>query len=265
MRPTHEGKEWIFVSDAHFTGRHPGEMESFLSFLDREKGAMSHLVILGDVFEFLFGFRPPPSRQAPSYDDGSFPYPDYLPVFRQLFSLHQRGIQIKYFEGNHDFSLRSFFADHFGMNVEVYSEGHEEWLGSKRAFVAHGDLSNPRQWKYRMFRRILKNRVTEQLLHWMGPVFTRRVAKVLTELSYRYYHQNTPARSSSAFQSFAHLKFLEGFEIIILGHSHIPEEAEEWINGKKCLYYNVGDWMNHRSYLRFIPPDRFTLERFEEP
>ena len=240
-------------------------MESFLSFLDKEKGEMSHLVILGDVFEFFFGFRPSPSRRTPPFDDGSFPYPEYLPVFRQLFSLYQHGIRIKYFEGNHDFSLSSFFADHFGMNVEVHSEGHEERLEDKRAFVAHGDLSNPGQWKYRTFRRILKNRVTEQLLHWVGPKLTRWVAKTLTEQSYRYYHQNTPTKPSSAFHSFAHQKFLEGFEIVILGHSHIPETVEEWIDGKKCLYYNVGDWMSHRSYLRFIPPDRFTLERFEKP
>jgi len=240
-------------------------MESFLSLLDQEKGAMGHLIILGDLFEFLFGFKPPTSGYASPFDEGSFPYPDYLPVFRQLFNLYQQGIQIQYFEGNHDFSLRSFFAGHFGMNVEVYSEGHEESLGSKRAFIAHGDLSNPRQWKYLTFRRLLKNRVTECILRRVGPAFTRRVAQKLNELSHRHYHQNRPAKPSSAFRSFAHQKFLEGFDLVILGHSHIPETAEEWIDGKHCLYYNVGDWMNHRSYLRFVPPDRFTLEQFENP
>jgi len=226
---------------------------------------MGHLIILGDLFEFLFGFKSSTLKQTSPFDDGSFPYPDYLPVFRQLFSLHQQGVHIKYFEGNHDFSLNSFFAEHFGMNVEVYSEGHEESLGSKRAFIAHGDLSNPRQWKYRTFRKILKNRVTERFLCGVGPAFTRRVAQRLNELSHQHYHQNRSEEPSSTFRSFAHQKFLEGFEIVILGHSHIPETAEERINGKNCLYYNVGDWMNHRSYLRFVPPDRFTLERFGEP
>jgi UDP-2,3-diacylglucosamine hydrolase len=226
---------------------------------------MGHLVILGDLFEFLFGFRPAASMHPFPVDDGSFPFPDYLPVFRQLFSVYQQGVRIKYFEGNHDFSLNSFFAAHFGMDVEVYTEGHEERLGSKRAFVAHGDLSNPRQWKYRAFRRLLKNRVTEQLLHGVGPALTRRVARKLTELSHRHYHQNRPAKPSSAFRSFAHGKFLEGFEVVILGHSHVPETAEERINGRSCFYYNVGDWMDHRSYLRFAPPHSFTLERFEGP
>jgi UDP-2,3-diacylglucosamine hydrolase len=240
-------------------------MESFLSLLDREREGMGHLVILGDLFEFLFGFKPETPKPTSPFDDGSFPYPDYLPVFKQLFSLYQQGVQIKYFEGNHDFSLKSFFAEHLGMNVEVYAEGQEERLGSKRAFIAHGDLSNPHQWKYRMFRRCLKNRVTEKILRGVGPAFTRRMAQRLNELSHRHYHQNKPAKPSSAFQSFAHRKFLEGFDLVILGHSHIPETAEERIHGKNCLYYNVGDWMNHRSYLRFIPPDRFTLERYEKP
>jgi len=50
-------KDWIFVSDAHFTGRAPESMEAFLRFLDSEKNQISCLVILGDFFEFLFGLE----------------------------------------------------------------------------------------------------------------------------------------------------------------------------------------------------------------
>jgi UDP-2,3-diacylglucosamine pyrophosphatase LpxH len=63
---------------------------------------------------------------------------------------------------------------------------------------------------------------------------------------------------------FAHQMFLNGFEVVILGHSHFPEEVEERIDGKRYLYYNVGDWMVHRSFLRFTPPDQFQLSRFGE-
>jgi hypothetical protein len=34
---------------------------------------------------------------------------------------------------------------------------------------------------------------------------------------------------------------------------------ETSIGTRRCLYINVGDWMTHRSYLRFSPPDRFDL------
>jgi UDP-2,3-diacylglucosamine hydrolase len=249
-------KDWIFVSDAHFTGRDTEAMEAFLRFLDSERKQMGHLVILGDLFEFFFGFKNFFSAEKSSV------FTDYLPVFNKLQSLYREGIQIKYFEGNHDFFLHSFFSEQFGMDVDVYPDGCEERLEGKRVFIAHGDLSNPKQWTYRTFRRILKNPLTYRLIHVAGPRISRRVAQKLSDMSYQKYHHDALPAPPSAFKTFAHQKFLEGFEVVILGHSHFPEEIEEWIDGRKCFYYNVGDWMIHRSFLRFILPDRFKLDRF---
>ena len=256
MRATREGLDWIFVSDAHFTGREPGEVESFIRFMDLERTRMDRLVILGDFFEFLFGFRRT-SRET------SFPFSEYLPVLEQLQELYRQGIRITYFEGNHDFHLGNFFPDYFDMNVEVHPEEWEERLGEKRAFVAHGDLSNPKQWGYRVFRRALKNRWTYGLIQWGGPRLTRRIAQWMSEMSYQTYHDGSATPPSPAFRTFGRRKFSEGFEIVILGHSHFPEEAEEWIEGRRCLYFNVGDWATHRSFLRFTPPDQFHLRRFQ--
>jgi len=250
--------DWIFVSDAHLTGKEPGEVEAFLKFLSSEKERMGHLVILGDLFEFFFsfkGFRPA---------EKSFAFVDYLPILEKLQSLYRQGIRIKYYEGNHDFFLNPFFAEQLGMDVEVYPGGSEEKLGGKRAFIAHGDLSNPRQWRYRVFRRILKNRWTYHIIQLAGPRLSRRVAFGLSEKSYQKYHSNACQGPPSSFKIFAHQKFLEGFEIVILGHSHFQEKAEEWIEGKRCLYFNVGDWLVHRSFLRFTPPEHFELQRFVE-
>jgi UDP-2,3-diacylglucosamine hydrolase len=249
-------KDWIFVSDAHFTGEDPESMEAFLRFLDSEKNRIGYLVILGDLFEFFFGFKNFFSAGKHSA------FADYLPVLNKLQRLHQEGIRIKYFEGNHDFFLHSFFSEQFGMEVEVYPDGHEERLEGKRVFIAHGDLSNPKQRAYRAFRRILKNPLTYHLIQVAGPRISRRVAQTLNDRSYQKYHNDIQPTSPPAFKAFAHQKFLEGFEIVILGHSHFPEEVEEWIDGKRCLYFNVGDWMIHRSFLRFTPPDRFELGRY---
>jgi UDP-2,3-diacylglucosamine hydrolase len=252
-----EEKDWIFVSDAHFTGKDPAEMESFLRFLDSEQERMGHLVILGDLFEFFFGFR-----QSSSSREKSFAFPEYLPVLEHLQRLYHHGIRIKYFEGNHDFFLRDLFTEQFGMKVEVYSEGVEEGLGERKAFIAHGDLSNPGQWKYRVFRKILKNRWTYAMIHLAGPRITRRVAARLGETSYRNYHATVSLTPPPVFRSFAERKFSEGFDLVILGHSHVAEEVSEWVGGRRCLYFNVGAWRDGRSFLRFTPPDRFELSRF---
>ncbi len=101
-------------------------MEAFLSFLDSEKNKMGHLVILGDLFEFFFGFKNFFSSEKSSV------FADYLPVFRKLQNLFDEGIRIKYFEGNHDFFLHSFFSEQFKMEVDVYPKGGEERLGVHR-------------------------------------------------------------------------------------------------------------------------------------
>ncbi len=231
-------------------------MEAFLRFLDSEKKQMGHLVILGDLFEFFFGFKNFFSTENASV------FTDYLPVLHKLQSLFHEGIRIKYFEGNHDFFLHSFFSEQFKMEVDVYPKGGEERLGGKRAFIAHGDLSNPKQRTYRIFRSILKNQWTYRLIHFAGPRFSRQVAQKLSDMSYQKYHNHVQATPPPAFKTFAHQKFLEGFDIVILGHSHFPEEVEERREGNRCLYFNVGDWMVHRSFLRFTPPDHFKLSRY---
>jgi UDP-2,3-diacylglucosamine hydrolase len=251
-------KDWIFVADAHFTGRDPEKIKAFLRFLDLEEERIDHFVILGDLFEFFFGFKSFSSTKE------LFAFNEYLPVFKKFQTLRHQGIQIKYFEGNHDFFLHSFFSEQLGIEVEVYPGGCEERLEGKRAFIAHGDLSNPNQWRYHAFRKVLKNRWTYHLMHLAGPRLSRRVARKLSEMSYQKYHMDRGPNPPPAFKAFAHQKFLEGFEIVILGHSHIPERVEEWIDKRRCLYFNVGDWRMRRSFLRFTPPDHFELSRYGE-
>lgn len=228
-------------------------MEIFLRFLNQEKDRISHLLILGDLFEFLFGFKGKPSNGK------AFPFPDYLPVLEGLRNLYHEGVRIKYFEGNHDFFLHSFFSERFGIEIEVYPEGNEEMIGERKAFIAHGDLSNPKLWAYRIWRRMIKNRWTYSLIEGVGPRFSRRVAKCLSRRSYQRNHRVFLSGAPPGFKQYARQKFAEGFDVVILGHSHVPEVVEEKMEGRTCLYFNVGDWREHRSFLRFTPPDKFEL------
>ena len=216
-------KDWVFVSDAHFTGKRSEGMDSFLRFLDSQKDEIGHLVILGDLFEFLFGFKDGFSSGTIVRTSKSlFPFritfrclevSSASPI-REFISNTSKGIMIF-------FSL-SFFEDWFRMKVEVYPDGREESLGGRRAFVAHGDLSNPKQWKYRLFRRIVKNRAMYRLIQRVGPRWSRRVALEMSHKSHEIYRARDPRSLAEAFHAFAHRKFLEGFGVVVLGHSHVP-------------------------------------------
>jgi UDP-2,3-diacylglucosamine pyrophosphatase LpxH len=261
-RLNRDEKDWVFVSDAHFTGQEREEMGMFLQFLESQEEGLGRLVILGDLFEFLFGFNAPARLEEGSFLPGLFPFPEYLPVFEALQRLAHHGIQITYIEGNHDFRLSSFFRDWFGIEADVYPIRGEERLGGHPTFIAHGDLSNPLQWKYRFYRSLVKNPVTYRLIQRIGPRLTRAIARRMSHESAQRYHAAGSRGMPSTFRSFARRKFMEGFDIVILGHSHFPEKMEEEVEGRRCFYFNVGDWAVHRSYLRFSPPDHFELSQF---
>ena len=237
------GKDWIFLSDAHFTGENRDDQDRLIRFLEMERENLDTLVLLGDLFEFWFGF------------EGHI-YKEYAPILEKLKSLSHRGVRIKYVEGNHDFCLGSFFEEDLG--AEVYSDEMEETLGGKRVYIAHGDRVNPRDYGYRLFRRTVKNRFSYALIRWGGPGLSKKIAKQLSARSRRKNHEQLPGHIP-IFRTFAMHKFREGIDIVILGHSHSPEKVVERIDGREKFYFNVGDWMTSFSYLRYNPESGFQL------
>ena len=142
MRASREGKDWIFVSDAHFTGEAPAEMESFIRFMDSERERMDRLVILGDFFEFFFGFKK-------TSKEGAFPFREYLPVLEHLRGVVSPGEFESPILRGITISVSTVFSPNTSAGGGSSSGEWECRLGEKRAFVAHGDLSNPEQWAYR--------------------------------------------------------------------------------------------------------------------
>ena len=238
-----DGKDWIFLSDAHLTEENRENQDRLIRFLEREKEDLATLVLLGDLFEFWFGFE-------------GYIYREYVPILEQLKSLSHRGVRIKYIEGNHDFCLGPFFKGKLG--AEIYAEEMEEILGGKRIYVAHGDRVNLRDYESRLFRRALKNQLSYAVMRWAGPELSMKVAKWLSSRSRGKNHYRAPGHIP-IFKTFAMNKFREGIDVVILGHSHYPEQVLENANGRERVYFNVGDWITFFSYLRYRPKTGFEL------
>ena len=49
-------KNWFFIADAHLSDRDAGRQKMLIDFLELHRGEMERLVILGDLFDFWFGF-----------------------------------------------------------------------------------------------------------------------------------------------------------------------------------------------------------------
>jgi UDP-2,3-diacylglucosamine hydrolase len=240
--------DWVFIADAHLQEWNLEQQTRIVRFLEREKKNLDVLVILGDLFEFWYGFEP-------------FAYEGYRTVLDKLEELVKAGIHIRYMEGNHDFVLGSYFEDTLKAKIESDEAALE--LDGRRVYIAHGDLVNRRDKFYKIFRRAIRNSITYWAIRRAGPRVTKRVASILSSASLGKRSKKDEERIESVFQEFAIEKFRQGFDVVILAHNHLPQSCSFEINGKETHYFNVGDWIDHFSFLRYRPGEGFSVEYFQ--
>ncbi|MEK7356174.1 MAG: UDP-2,3-diacylglucosamine diphosphatase, partial [Bdellovibrionota bacterium] len=139
-----------FVSDLHLTSGDDPRSQTFLRFLAglheaaKAGGEKSptHLFLVGDVFDLWIGSH--------SYFVGRF-----ATVVDAIRLLVRDGVEVHYFEGNHDLHLRKFWQDDVGVRVHPDAETFE--LAGKRVRVEHGDLINPDDKGYLFLRGFLRS------------------------------------------------------------------------------------------------------------
>jgi len=239
--------DWIFVGDAHFARGDKGRREHFSSFIKKNRPKLSTLVIMGDFFDFWFGFRDP-SLLKKEYGD----------VLAILEGLRADGVRVIYLEGNHDFSLGSYMREELG--IEVYKRSAEMELRGKRIFLAHGDRISPTldHW---ILTGLLRNWVTYQAISLLGARLVMAIAHRWSASSRGRNMERSPVVIKQL-RSFAQRKIKEGFDAVILAHTHLPEAITVKEKGREGHYFNVGDWIKDFSYLRYNEKKGFTLEYY---
>ncbi|MCJ7546678.1 MAG: hypothetical protein MUP30_07640 [Deltaproteobacteria bacterium] len=65
-------------------------------------------------------------------------------------------------------------------------------------------------------------------------------------------------------RSFARRKLKQGFDAVILAHTHLPEAIMVKEQGREALYFNVGNWIRDFSYLRYNEKKGFSLKYFKK-
>ena len=94
-------------------------------------------------------------------------FPHYLPVLDSLQKLVKSGVEIVYFEGNHDFHLGKFFSE--TLRATIYTNPAILDLDGKHVYVCHGDQINIQDYGYRLLRFLLHSRTTKTTF----PYFSR--------------------------------------------------------------------------------------------
>ncbi len=224
-----------FFSDVHlglFERNKEIERENLLvKFLEAISEDCQKLFIVGDLFDFWFDFKTVIPR-------------NFFRTISSLYKLKTKGIEIFYFMGNHDFGHYNFFETELG--IPVIPNDLEIVLSGKKFFISHGDGKIPNDYGYFFLKKILRNRIAQKLYRFIHPDIGIWLASHSSKKS-RYYSQHRNPIDVDPLFEFAKTKIEEGFDFVVMGHSH----HVSYINHQHGIYVNLGDWFAEPMFARF--------------
>jgi UDP-2,3-diacylglucosamine hydrolase len=224
----------FFFSDVHLgTNDKAAEKikeQKLLSFLEYVEKAGERLYIMGDLFDFWFEYRTVIPR-------------GYMRVLSALARLQEKGIELHYVAGNHDFWVRDFLTVEMG--IQMHFDPIEQEIEGSRFFLHHGDGVAKFDKGYRLMKRVFRYPPNIFLYSLLHPDIGIPLAKWVANLSRN--HQKHREIDDSDYRELAAQKFAEGCKYVIFGHLHHPIR-DEFSGG---VYLNLGDWMRHFTYAVF--------------
>ncbi len=223
-----------FISDIHLglgSKEEEREKESrLINFLTRIQADANQLFIVGDLFDAWFEYR----TVIPK---------GFHRLLTKLQDLTQRGVAVHYLAGNHDYWIRDYFREELG--IQTYHEAFDTVIDDKNVYIHHGDGLAGKDTGYKILKKILRNPFNIWLYSWLHPDIGITLARSSSKKS-RHYTSSKQYGDEDGMVALATRKIEEGFDIVVMGHRHLPM-CREIKNG---IYINLGDWITHNTYAR---------------
>jgi len=229
----------IFFGDAHLGRKTEKELHFLIKFMDITLGEADYVFVLGDMFEFYHGY------------DG-FVYEWFLPFVEKLKELSKNGKKLYFLEGNHEFCLGRYFEAITLCKplrrLAISLDGH-------RLYVSHGD-----EIRFSLINSFLRSKFTQKVMDLLGPKLSWEIA-MLSRFLLSKKKKGGSGKIVNAFRRYAEMKFKEGFDVVILAHSHIPDVYEIKGGERGKLYLNTGDIVRDRTYVEYTTETGFNLRK----
>ncbi len=222
-----------FISDAHLGDQLPypaHRQTDLVNFLTSVKNQMTHLYILGDLFDFWIEYR-------------HAIRPDFFPILHCFRTLVEKGVQIEYVCGNHDFAFGPFLTGKIG--IRIHEEPITVNLQGRQIHLVHGDGIIQSDVSQRFLIKLLRNRYLHQVYYLLHPTLGVGLAQSISMASRRKGSQHKPKYNHTDYRAVAKA-LLNRHDMVLMGHTHYPELVK-W--GDK-VYCNTGDWVKHFTYAR---------------
>jgi len=249
-----KGKKVYFASDQHFgipsLEKSKIREKKFIKWLDNLKKDAHLVFLMGDLFDF--------------WHEWDYVVPKgYVRVLGKLAEIIDSGIEVRFFVGNHDLWMKSYFSEELGIPVYFNKRYYE--ISGKKFLLAHGDGLGPGDKGYKKMKKIFTNPVAKWFFKWLHPDIGMKIALYLSQ-------------KNKAISGLENVNFLgedkeflilyskeklktENIDYFVFGHRHLPLILN--LNNGAAKYVNLGDWINHFTYGVFDGID-FELKTFSE-
>jgi len=233
-------KNIYFASDFHLGS--PNHHESrkredlIVDWLNFITPTCSELFLMGDVFDFWFEY----GKVIPK---------GFVRLQGKLAQMSDSGIKIYFFKGNHDMWVNDYFTKEIGL--EIVSDELIIERGGKKFYLHHGDGLGPGDRKYKILRKIFRNRFCQWLFSVLPPRIGLFVANGWSGKSKKLgADKNGFTDNESEWLTIFAKEQLqnEHYDYFIFGHRHLPLDI---LLNDNSRYVNTGEWMNYSSYAVF--------------
>lgn len=222
----------VFVSDLHLTGPEDPKTQLFVRFLRRlPQENVTHVFLVGDIFDLWVGSH---AYFAERFSE----------VVRAVSDLVRAGIDVHYFEGNHDLHLEKFWSEKIGARVHADDATFE--IAGQTVRIEHGDLINPDDRGYLFLRGFLRSRPMTFLAHNLPEALVHMIGERASSAS-RDYTSNAKAKPAEEIRTLIRQhaeaqSHLTDFDLIVTGHVHVSDDFSFDIGGRKVRSINLGSW-----------------------
>jgi UDP-2,3-diacylglucosamine hydrolase len=237
----------FFVSDIHLTQSDDERAQKFLGFLrflmtETEVNRIdkpTHLFLVGDIFDLWVGSH-------------NYFRQKFEPIIDHIRKLVRKGVEVHFFEGNHDLYLSEFWQGEVGVTVHENAEIFV--LGGLKVRVEHGDLINPDDRGYLFLRALLHSQVVSSLAKNLPSRIVAAIGERASRAS-RSYTSSISSKGSKALPEekirsliHAHAERVAAevpFDLLISGHVHVRDDLIlELSDARRIRTVNLGSWFD---------------------
>lgn len=207
-----------FLSDLHLKDMNERNSQTLLRFLhsvtEQAPLQKQYVFLVGDIFDLWIGKH-------------KYFVERFQPIVDAVSDLVKAGVEVHYFEGNHDLYLKHFWKK---IGVITHEDAIVTELQGIKVRIEHGDLMNPDDQGYLFLRWLLRTPVMKIIAYLLPSTLVTWIGERASHAS-RDYTSTSKSLPESDIRLITRTHAIkaarkEMFDLIISGHVHVRDDYE---------------------------------------